>query len=444
MAVYAASATYSFSFNSPSISVSHFSEIQTIASRLVGRKRESEEFDSEELRRKRRRTRYPYDANLTISRIGEITHQLGITPLGPDNPWEGIIKEHAYRRIQIFYYQALFYYKEDCDISMDKTIIQHGQAKCSCCSAAHSAILPGLIDSKGLMKQDLQIYHNMNSTVEMPSNVNAYDCVIESEMRPKALEILNLVAKGMHPYEATEYFVKCMQTFFQKSSVETQLKIDLHKKIKQQENIIFLLENQRVKDPIQWTRNYVKAVFELKEWRDEFQKAKQYSMHSHLDKYPYPRHDLFHFLWSNCADLYLNLQMMTKVEHLEEFLKKNPCIPRPQEQDFRPLKRKLAEYLKQTHRSDLWLASPQIASELFNKISLYLPCMPPLPLDTDFQSIQTLKDSQMILKLQSEGTNTPAYNLLSGKKVKGKLVGYNEDELLKHKKILQEDKVELS
>ncbi len=428
----------------PSLSETLFDEsLRSIATRLLTRKRENEN-DDIELKLKRHRTRYPYEANLTISRMGEITHLAGITPFDPNfKPLGEVVKEHAYRRVQLFYYQTLFYYREGCVITQGKTIIQHGKSGCSCCSAAHSAILPSLEDDKGLMKQELQLYQNMNSTVELPDFVNAYDCVIESAMRPCALEILNKASlESIHPYEATGIFVAEMNLFFKKSRIETRLKQSLYLKIRQQEQVISLLENQRVKDPDIWTKLYVKAVFELKEIRKQFQTTKQYSVSTGLHKYAYPRADLFINLWSTCPNETAAVKMIENKEQLDTFIKKYPKIPYPQGRDFKTLKKNLANSINSTHPVDLWLADSKQVQTLYNKIKLYLPLLPPLLLDNDYGVDRLLKNSLEVLELECAGTTLPPYNYLSGKVVRGRCFPYNEQELLENKKLLQTDQLE--
>lgn len=390
-------------------------------------------------KRKRRRTYYEYGANMTIARVGEIDHDQGVGPFDPSfKDWRKVIKDHAYRRMQVFYYQLLFYFKENCQVSQGRTVSQHGKASCACCSAAHSAILPNLVDENGLMHDKLYLYHNMNATIEMPDLVNNFDCVIERQMRSVALEYINQVSlENLHPYDALQGFASQMQKFFDFGRNETLYRFRLLDQIQELEQEISELESCEILEPVSWIRKYAKAVFQLKECRKEFQANKSYSLPIPLEKYESPRRELFINLWNSCPNENNYLDQITNHKQLNRYLSKRPHLPHPENRTLFHKKKEIREHINQFHPVDLWLMDEKKAIQLYERVKPYLSLSNPIPKHLIEAPRERLKEAHIILELQAKGSVCPPYKYLSGKKVGDTRVAYNIEQLIKQKKILQ-------
>lgn len=231
-----------------------------------------------------KRIRLSYEANETMARKILLppqkkacnTTSLLQSPLIRDS-----ICDHAYRRAQIFYAQALVYHRKGCDVWRGRTIHQHGKANFSWSSAAHSALLPNLHDTfNGIIKPGSHLYGIMNATVELPTVVNEYDSAIEAVMRDKSITLLNRVSKeGLHPYEATEFFVREMHRFFLKSEKETREKMALVKKIVVLEKQLW--EKESLINPTNIT-DYLDTLQVLGEYSRKYRGMNGYSIHRRL------------------------------------------------------------------------------------------------------------------------------------------------------------------
>lgn len=426
----------------PSFSDSSFQELNVSKTSLKRLRSFVDEFEDkieEAKRRKRRRTYYTYDSNMTIARSGEVSHDQGVGPFDPDfKGLRRVIKDHAYRRMQVFYYQLLFYFQEDCRVTQGRTIAQHGKASCSCCSAAHSAILPNLVDEKNLMHNRLYLYHNMNATIEMPDLVNNFDCVIERQMRSVALDYINLVSiEGKHPYEALQAFASQLHKFFDFGRNETLYRFKLLDQIECLESEIHKLENIHIDDPVAWIRKYAKAVFQLKECRKEFQANKMYSLPIPLAKYKSPRRELFINLWNSCPNENNYLDQIISHKQLNRYLSRRPHFPKPENRTLFHKKKEIRDYITKFHPVELWLLDSKKAMQLFERVKPYLPLMRAIPKEMVQSARERLKDGHIILELQAKGSVCPPYKYLSGKKDGDQRVAYNVTQLLKQKRILQ-------
>jgi hypothetical protein len=274
----------------------HHQVLFQLFSSIIKKKRE---IDPPEIKQKNfKRQRFSYNTNKSIARKLQIKGSNKF-PFFENPEIQDAIADHAYRRIQIFYYQAVVYYQTTCDITSGRTEIQHGKANHPWSTAAHSSLLTNLNDNlyetihkklfeegltekycqllkmlginedkiqnykkkkqnalntalllrslkfqKGIIHPNTTLYATMNSTVELPEVVNTYDCIIEKIIRDKALSILNQVSKeSVHPYTATQILVKEMDDFFQKSITETTQKIEEIKKVQKLEKELTKLES---------------------------------------------------------------------------------------------------------------------------------------------------------------------------------------------------------
>lgn len=253
---------------------------------------------------RRRRRYFPYQANQTISRESSQPHCHGSLPT-----LQGVcdltdrVHDHAYRRIQLFYYLLLAYWKEGATIQIERTISQHGTSSCAHCSAAHSSILPNVADDKEVLSRESYLWHAMNSTVEMPHEVNQFDTVIEKVMRSKAIEHLQDVSKnGVHPYAALQSFVDKMQQFFEDSRRHIRSKIFLLYQIQTIENKINGMELRGKSDG-----KYLNALKRLKTLRREYHKPSECAYIVKLRNYPPERLLMLRQAHENCPQKLTNL-----------------------------------------------------------------------------------------------------------------------------------------
>lgn len=155
------------------------------------------------------------------------------------------IKEHAARRVDLFFYLLVAVYGKQVKIAKDHTGKQHGKgSKKFGTQACHSSLFPAvklasLPRGCGLTPSvtELEITgthfdDSLNSTVELPHIVNVFDHHLEwievakYKCKPtshvlECLEILNQCASGkIDPVEGMNQFLKVMQHFFQLFEVE--------------------------------------------------------------------------------------------------------------------------------------------------------------------------------------------------------------------------------
>jgi len=136
------------------------------------------------------------------------------------------IKEHAARRVDLFFYTLVAYYKSNLTPVKRYTDLQNGIGRSAynglnITQACHSSFFGGFEDNittkKGLL-DGTQFYNNLNSTVELPAFVNKLDDALEEACRgrQKSLEILQTVAHGyMDPTQGLQEFLGIMAEVFQ-------------------------------------------------------------------------------------------------------------------------------------------------------------------------------------------------------------------------------------
>lgn len=138
------------------------------------------------------------------------------------------IVEHANRRVDLFFYTLIAYYKTSCFPRYTQTTLQYGIGRTTkeegCITeACHSSFTPSLLDniifrnkeSEEKLKSLLSGTHllnNLNSTVELPPFVNDLDDLLESICRPKCLKIIHHTVTGqINPIEGLTDFLNMMR-----------------------------------------------------------------------------------------------------------------------------------------------------------------------------------------------------------------------------------------
>ncbi|KTD54294.1 hypothetical protein Lsai_3116 [Legionella sainthelensi] len=137
------------------------------------------------------------------------------------------IIEHANRRVDLFFYTLIAYYKTSFFPTYTQTTLQYGKGRTiddGCITeACHSSFTPSLLDNiiyrnketgeklKSLLS-NTHLLDNLNSTVELPSFVNDLDDVLENTCRPQCLEIIRRTSIGeINPIQGLTIFLTMMQ-----------------------------------------------------------------------------------------------------------------------------------------------------------------------------------------------------------------------------------------
>ena len=131
--------------------------------------------------------------------------------------------EHANRRVDLFFYTLIAYYKTMLLPTNGHTNLQHGRGSEHITEACHSSLIPSLLDKtiyqhpeadekhKSLLS-GTHLMNSLNATVELPSFVNAFDDVLELKCRPKCLELIGAVSQGkITPIDGLNIFLQMMQ-----------------------------------------------------------------------------------------------------------------------------------------------------------------------------------------------------------------------------------------
>ena len=147
------------------------------------------------------------------------------------------IKEHASRRVDLFFYTLVAYYGSHILPIVGHTRLQHGRGRSlsddtSLTQACHSSFTPSLIyKTIFLVKGKINILsgthllESLNSTVELPPFVNAFDDLLEGTCRPKCIEILQQVAMGkLNPTQGLNNFLIMMKELLENFALQAHAK----------------------------------------------------------------------------------------------------------------------------------------------------------------------------------------------------------------------------
>lgn len=156
------------------------------------------------------------------------------------------ILEHAARRVDLFFYTLIAYYKTNCLPIQGDTLFQHGHGRktikrVELTQACHSSFFPSFVDKtihskikinspssdktnidfKRSIISGTHFFDSLNSTVELPLFVNNFDRNLEGKIetpsacRQSALDIIHKVSTGdLNPLEGLrEFFIIMKQAF---------------------------------------------------------------------------------------------------------------------------------------------------------------------------------------------------------------------------------------
>jgi hypothetical protein len=459
------------------------------------------------------RIRVNPSSNFTITRVRDsvFVEDETVTDLLSDHvkasKLEDMILDHAFRRIQIMYYQCVAYYQEGCTVSLAPTDLQHGSSSFSEYHAAHSSILPHISDhfleqfqerlnNEGVTKKNGQrlqalgvtesdiieikkdsnflqktvlwkenrelinessfFYHTMNSTLEMPKEVDYYDQLLEEHLRPKAIELLNKVSKeGLHPYRALREFIVDLQECIKLTQYEIQKKIEWLENLDRVENEIITLENEvragSIPDDKELFERYI-ALFVLRHeltWnllhKREFSPVIK-------SKHRLREHDT---LFNKLNVFFMNEKntILKPKQHprqlflcVQSILKKYKSINEPHIHPrdlFEGLtrystKEKLQEainsYWEQCDLVELTLrTTAKRSKEYGSRLRASIMDLEEVSFIISQDQLELLRTSLEISKSQEEGTQLPQYKELSGKCIAGKRVPFSKNELFEQK-----------
>lgn len=179
----------------------------------------------------RKRLRFEYKDNYSAAlNLPYSNHQL-VTKHQDQNALlamsKELIIEHANRRVDLFFYTLIAYYKTGILPTYGRTSLQHGRGRTTrkninISEACHSSFTPSLLDKtiyqnnkngekhKSLLS-DTHLMDNLNSTVELPPFVNDLDDLLENTCREPCLTILRDVSLGtINPIEGLTQFLNMM------------------------------------------------------------------------------------------------------------------------------------------------------------------------------------------------------------------------------------------
>ncbi|RUR09877.1 hypothetical protein [Legionella sp. km772] len=138
---------------------------------------------------------------------------------------EKYIVEHANRRVDLFFYTLVAYYRTNIIPIEGHTSLQHGRGRTldddtNLTQACHSSFTPALLDQTIYKKtgrrsllSGTHLLESLNSTVELPPFVNAFDDILESICRPQCIKILQKVAVGeLNPIQGLHHFLTMMNS----------------------------------------------------------------------------------------------------------------------------------------------------------------------------------------------------------------------------------------
>ncbi|PWY55110.1 hypothetical protein DGG96_13080 [Legionella qingyii] len=179
----------------------------------------------------KKRHRFEYEDNYSAAlKLPYSNHQLA-TKHHDQNALLAMSKEHiiehANRRVDLFFYTLIAYYKTGILPIFGHTTLQHGKGRTTrknitISEACHSSFTPSLLDRtiyqnnkngekhKSLLS-DTHLMENLNSTVELPPFVNDLDDLLEYACREQCLTILRDVSlAAINPIEGLTEFLHMM------------------------------------------------------------------------------------------------------------------------------------------------------------------------------------------------------------------------------------------
>lgn len=163
------------------------------------------------------------------------------------------IIEHAARRVELYFYLLIYYYKTGYRIENEQTAWQYGKGENSegkkFTQACHSSLFSspvGITYCTDLHQRTRRVkiklgnnnhfFKNLNATVILPIAVNNFDSLMEgkieapSDWREEALNIINLVSqKAYTPIQGLVCFFYVMEDFFAKVPLKSKEAKEIHK-----------------------------------------------------------------------------------------------------------------------------------------------------------------------------------------------------------------------
>jgi hypothetical protein len=414
------------------------------------RKRDEEEHNFEvpvESRPSRRQT-LSFDTNATIARGGLLETE----DCASEDEMTDRLIDHAQRRVYLFYYLLLSYYKQNVSVSKAPTILQHGKAELEDCHAAHSSILPNTTSSpRDIIEKESYLFHSLNSTVELHKEFNRYDCILEAYVRPRALEILEKTSlREQHPYELLKKFTTLLHFFFDQSLIQAQEKINLLNKLETQAKLMQLQAVALTKNHTPSKKEcclFLKALFKSHKNIKKINDFKNFSPKSssdylaYLNRFLYPFYNQLISLAKKEKEIFLAMEFKKAKKYLKslnitespEFPSNHYLLEALNSRTSKIFYQNLEEYWKHTHVIHFLQQLPQIDKQITNIALKAADSLKDLQ-EVDFSDTkEALEDFKDVAKAQAKGSLLPDYRLLSGFLQEGSLVGLTTQELIEQR-----------
>lgn len=134
-----------------------------------------------------------------------------------------LIKEHAARRVDMYFYLLVDYYQANKTLMRGRTFLQHGVGRDTSTGnltqACHSSFFGAMMENKEKASRlsKTAFEDNLNATIELPAFVNKFDDELEEQFggRAKASAILQRVSFGeLTPEQGLRAFLLMMKSLF--------------------------------------------------------------------------------------------------------------------------------------------------------------------------------------------------------------------------------------
>jgi hypothetical protein len=208
--------------------------------------------------KKRKRSTYEenYSAALALPCSSEDLENMKEKPEALITYSESHIKEHAARRVDLFFYTMIAYYNTQLYPIQGHTDLQHGRGRntsdeTNMTQACHSSLIPSLIDDSfseitnhESILSETHFLDNLNATVELPIIVNEFDGELENTYgcRQQSIYILQRVSAGeINPIQGLNQFIQMLEKTLKLIEMKIKNTGTMFSKIHPAENELFSL-----------------------------------------------------------------------------------------------------------------------------------------------------------------------------------------------------------
>lgn len=216
-----------------------------IQKRAIALKRKKSKIDKLEKELRAKEPKESLTSEMEQERL-DILAQLDELFIAQVNIVPDLIKEHAIKRVDLFFYLLVAVYKQGFIIEKGETVLQHGKgSQATGTAGCHASLFPHVVakeqaseaatpylqqlfaKSKPIVQAKAQTFlegthfeNALNLTHQLPEIVNQFDCFLEGKYGhsvaiQRSLEILNKASVGeVNPVKGLDMFCKMMQSFY--------------------------------------------------------------------------------------------------------------------------------------------------------------------------------------------------------------------------------------